>query len=334
MVMRRRGVLLKLLVALPSLWLVATLVTLSDKPDKDAAVAGGGGGPMELPPVVRLRDSNNQHQQQQQQPPPPQPPQPPPSPPLPPHQQPDLKPEVIKTKTEEPHEVHPEQGVLLPPHEPSGPGEMGKPVVLPKDLDPAIKKKVDEGWKNNAFNQYVSDMISVHRTLPDPRDEWCKAPNRFLDNLPETSVIVCFHNEAWSVLLRTVHSILDRSPPQFLKEIILVDDNSDMPHLMQQLEDYMAQYPKVRIVRAPKREGLIRARLMGARHATAPVLTFLDSHCECTAGWLEPLLARIAHNSQTVVCPVIDVVSDDTLEYHYRDSSGVNVGGFDWSLQV
>ncbi|KAK3858247.1 hypothetical protein Pcinc_035551 [Petrolisthes cinctipes] len=162
----------------------------------------------------------------------------------------------------------------------------------------------------------------------------CKAPNRFLDNLPETSVIVCFHNEAWSVLLRTVHSILDRSPPQFLKEIILVDDNSDMPHLMQQLEDYMAQYPKVRIVRAPKREGLIRARLMGARHATAPVLTFLDSHCECTTGWLEPLLARIAYNSQTVVCPVIDVVSDDTLEYHYRDSSGVNVGGFDWSLQV
>lgn len=49
---------------------------------------------------------------------------------------------------------------------------MGKPVVLPKDMDPEVKKKVDEGWKNNAFNQYVSDMISVHRTLPDPRDEW------------------------------------------------------------------------------------------------------------------------------------------------------------------
>lgn len=51
------------------------------------------------------------------------------------------------------------------------------------------------------------------------------------------------------------------------------------------------------------------------------------------AGWLEPLLDRIARNSTTVVCPVIDVISDDTLEYHYRDSSGVNVGGFDWNLQ-
>jgi len=30
---------------------------------------------------------------------------------------------------------------------------------------------------------------------------------------------------------------------------------------------------------------------------------------------------------------VIDVIDDDTLEYHYRDSGGVNVGGFDWNLQ-
>ena len=27
-----------------------------------------------------------------------------------------------------------------------------------------------------------------------------------------------------------------------------------------------------------------------------------------------------------MVCPVIDVIDDDTLEYHYRDSGGVNVG--------
>ena len=43
-------------------------------------------------------------------------------------------------------------------------------------------------------------------------------------------------------------------------------------------------YPKVRIVRLPQREGLIRARLMGAKHARAPVLTFLDSHCEAATG--------------------------------------------------
>jgi len=62
-------------------------------------------------------------------------------------------------------------GVLLPPQEPNGPGEMGKPVVLPKELTPEQKKLVDDGWQKNAFNQYVSDMISVHRALPDPRDD-------------------------------------------------------------------------------------------------------------------------------------------------------------------
>ena len=66
-----------------------------------------------------------------------------------------------------------------------------------------------------------------------------------MDNLPQTSVIVCFHNEAWSVLLRSVHSIINRSPETVLKEIILVDDASTMDHLKKDLEDYMAQYPKV-----------------------------------------------------------------------------------------
>lgn len=46
-------------------------------------------------------------------------------------------------------------------------------------------------------------------------------------NLPNASVIIIFHNEAWSSLLRTAHSVVNRSPPHVLHEVILLDDFSD-----------------------------------------------------------------------------------------------------------
>lgn len=46
-------------------------------------------------------------------------------------------------------------------------------------------------------------------------------------SLPTTSVVIAFYNEAWSTLLRTVHSVLETSPDILLEEVVLVDDYSE-----------------------------------------------------------------------------------------------------------
>ncbi|XP_071558178.1 polypeptide N-acetylgalactosaminyltransferase 5 isoform X2 [Temnothorax nylanderi] len=206
------------------------------------------------------------------------------------------------------------------------PGEMGAAV----HIAPENEAKQQELFKLNQFNLMASDMISLNRSLKDIRLEGCKN-KKYIKYLPDTSIVIVFHNEAWTTLLRTVWSVINRSPRSLLKEIILVDDASEREHLKQDLEDYIATLPvPTYVYRTEKRSGLIRARLLGAKHVKGQVITFLDAHCECTEGWLEPLLSRIANDRHTVVCPIIDVISDDTFEY--IPASDMTWGGFNWKL--
>ncbi|GFU97463.1 polypeptide N-acetylgalactosaminyltransferase 10 [Trichonephila clavipes] len=56
-------------------------------------------------------------------------------------------------------------------------------------------------------------------------DQSCKA-KEYLSRLPKVSIVIPFHNEHWTTLLRTVTSVVGRSPPELIQEIILVDDYS------------------------------------------------------------------------------------------------------------
>lgn len=207
-----------------------------------------------------------------------------------------------------------------------GTGEQGKPAYLTA----ADSDEYDKLYKVNGFNGALSDKISLERAVPDIRHKGCRN-KKYLRNLDTVSIIVPFHNEHWTTLLRTVYSVINRSPPHLLKEVILVDDFSSKEFSKKPLDDYVAvNLTKVKVIHLPDRMGLIRARLAGAKIATASVLIFLDSHTEANVNWLPPLLEPIAQDYRTCVCPFIDVIQYETFEYRSQDEGAR--GAFDWEF--
>ncbi|CAF1010915.1 unnamed protein product [Rotaria magnacalcarata] len=207
------------------------------------------------------------------------------------------------------------------------PGENGQGVQLTAEES----KNLDAVMKKEFFNLRASDKISLWRSIPDTRDQLCKSTD-YPKDLPTASVVIVFKNERWSPVLRTVYSVLNRSPKHLLKEVILVDDQSDIDEMGQRLDDYCDEHfgDLVRILRAPTRLGLIKAKNYGAKNATGDVVVFLDAHCEANTGWLEPLVYRIKQKRTAIVCPVVDGISSYQLSYYSGTTSSLGI--FSWSL--
>ena len=113
---------------------------------------------------------------------------------------------------------------------------------------------------------------------------------------------------------------------------MVIDDGSiikDKPHLGDPLAEYIKRWDGlVKLYRNDRREGLIRARSIGAEHSTFEVLVFLDAHCEASFNWLPPLLAPIARNDRISTVPLIDVIDGN----HYTFTNQAGQGSEKWSL--
>lgn len=157
-------------------------------------------------------------------------------------------------------------------------------------------------------------------------------------------MIISYHNEALSALLRTILSILNRTPPDLLREIILIDDFSEKGEKVlfncwkniktNSFPDFLPillKLPKVKYFKNDLRLGLIKSRNRGARESSGKYLIFLDSHCEVNSAWLEPLLDRLVINGVALVSPVVDII--DPQSFQYKSSTLKLKAGFDWSLR-
>uniref|UniRef100_A0A2K6U553 Polypeptide N-acetylgalactosaminyltransferase n=1 Tax=Saimiri boliviensis boliviensis TaxID=39432 RepID=A0A2K6U553_SAIBB len=168
-----------------------------------------------------------------------------------------------------------------------GPGGLGQGGLAATLRDDG--QEVEGSYEEFGYNAQLSDRISLDRSIPDYRPRKCRQMT-YARDLPQVSVVFIFVNEALSVILRSVHSVVNHTPSRLLKEVILVDDNSDNVELKFNLDQYVnKRYPGlVKIVRNSRREGLIRARLQGWKAATAPVVGFFDAHVEFNTGGAPP----------------------------------------------
>ncbi|XP_046388903.1 polypeptide N-acetylgalactosaminyltransferase 16-like [Ischnura elegans] len=195
-----------------------------------------------------------------------------------------------------------------------------KVEFIPKELSQAEK------YYKYSFNIEASHNVPLGRKLPDSRHPRCKDAVFERDNFLSSSIIITFHNEARSALLRTISSILMRTPASILEEIILVDDHSD------NADDalLLSKISKVKVIRNERTEGVAQSRVRGAQEAEGEVLIFMDSHCEVNVGWMEPLVELVTAVPKALVSPALDRIDKDDFEY--EATSTYFKGGFDWAL--
>ena len=112
--------------------------------------------------------------------------------------------------------------------------------------------------------------------------------------LPTVSVVITTQNEPDNWISITVESILARTPPNLLVDVIVVDDNGIPghhglpPNIRKNVDEDEWEYikslsPKVKVIQHDDREGCARSRLTGAKVATGEILMFVDSHIEMPA---------------------------------------------------
>lgn len=241
----------------------------------------------------------------------------------------------------------------------SRPGDNGTKFDL-NTIDGVDKSAVEQMKMEYGINMIASGYIPMDRVVPDIRHPECKYWH-YPEQLPTTSVVIVFHNEGLTTLMRTAHSVLIRSPRKLIKEVILLDDCSDKANLKSELETYISEHfgefkagdmrtyiadqanlgetlneksGKVRLIRNIERQGLIRSRSRGAQSATGDVIVFLDAHCEVNQDWLPPLLAPIANNRKTLSVPIIDGIDSENFEYRpvYSKNDEHFRGIWEWGM--
>uniref|UniRef100_A0A7S1FIA9 Ricin B lectin domain-containing protein n=1 Tax=Noctiluca scintillans TaxID=2966 RepID=A0A7S1FIA9_NOCSC len=213
------------------------------------------------------------------------------------------------------------------------------PVTLPATSENFTNDPFSFGF---GYSVETSDSLPLSREEMDQRSSFCvwKQSAMYSANLPSASVIIVFHNEAFTTLVRSVHSVLDYTPPELLTEIIVVDDasvsldnNFDeyFVRLQDELTEYLYLLPKVRLIRLRRRRYFSIARMEALWRAQGEAIVFLDPFVEVTPHWIEPLLERLHRDREIIAMPAVDDILTETFAYQKNVHN--NLQGFNFLLE-
>ena len=138
------------------------------------------------------------------------------------------------------------------------------------------KREMTENYYRNVSIQIQRELLPMSKPLYDIQ---CL---NYLDKdyNVAVSIIIVYYNELSILLLRTLTTVIHRTLPKYLKEIILIDDNSEF-NITGEVLKYAADHRMpLRYLRNEERLGIAGSRIRGLHEAAGDVVAILDSHME------------------------------------------------------
>ncbi|KAL5262597.1 hypothetical protein ACHWQZ_G008111 [Mnemiopsis leidyi] len=169
---------------------------------------------------------------------------------------------------------------------------------------------------------------SFHGLLPQSKPVPDKTCLRHLDQTftSRVSVVMCMKNELMYLLFRTITTIVKRTPPHLLLEILLIDDGSVIDSTSE-IEDFISKMNiPLKLQRNNVSMGIANCRNSGIRKAEGDVVVILDSHMEVSDIWLEPLLDILKNKPRSVAVPTLHLINEkDYDEKHLGTSDAYGI---------
>lgn len=146
-----------------------------------------------------------------------------------------------------------------------------------------------------------------------------------LPEVPRFSVVLACAEEgeyAW----KTALNVADRTPPEVLEEVLVVDDGSRTT--MERVftgagwDAAKRAEKKIKILRHDTTLGLMIAKKTGGDAAKGDIIVFLDCHCSAQPNWHVEISSLIKANPLRMVVPAITDLDIDTWEE--KKNSAVN----------